>query len=451
MLMAHRNATGTDLSGSDGIARSLQWALRLGGHPQGAAANDVLRIAYGVLPPSVQPYAHWWLAEQKDQTVRGTLDAVLAFITMPSDEPKTSPEGVFKLTHHFEDAGRYVFNSSFKGADSLLGMFVTGAGRSSVPAASGGVSISGFGSTWLGWRVPEQPGDREFTGLSPLELFPAGAAKLVHERSEQDGSGVVTVRQETFVRGVVQSWFDKEHNQIARDVRLSRKPVSGVYAVRSVGIDYSKLSGAPMLVAVADRMQLVRKREVAWRLIPGASGMPRIEPGPRTDERATERSFLLGGGAAGVGLNVTYVAPENFEFRLQNEAELFQGGVVDAVVYRRSTTEEQAARRSALAAKDAARIKETSRLGGRDEVDDHGARPVNDMELADNLIEEIKEGEEGVPPPVTFLVIMTLQQGAAPTVETLTRGEFPSARVGKRLIRFDGTNVVFSSEAPPAQ
>lgn len=445
VLMAHRNAVGTDLAGSEGMTRSLQWALRLRGHSPGVAANEVLRVTYGVMPPSLQPYAHWCLEGQKDQAAGGVLDAILSFITMPSDAPKASPEGVFKLAHNFEYSGRCLFNSSFNGSDSLLAMVMTGAGRGGALAAAGGVALSAFGGEWLGWKMPEQAGDREFTGLVPMELFPAGKARILHEQSEPDGSGVVTVRQETFVRGSVRNWLDKESGQIVREVRVGRAPVPGVYAVRSVGIDYSRQSGAPMLVAVADRVQLARKREVAWRLALAGAGAPRIQSGPRTDERAGERSFRLG-GAGGAGLQVTYVAPEDFEFRLRNDAELFQGGVVDAVVFRRSTIEEQAARRSALVAKDVARIKETARIGTRDEVDDHGAKAVNAMELADNLLEEIKEGEEGAPAPVTFLVVMTLQQGAAPAVEMLTRGEFPSARVGKRVVRFDGTNVAFSTE-----
>lgn len=447
MVFVHRNVMGFDLAGSDGLTRSLQWALRLRGHTPGAMAYDVISTSYGVMSPAIQPYALWCMDRRKEQTARGSLDAILAFVTMPPDAARASPDGVFDLAHHFDDSGRYVFNSGFEGEESLVAVVSTGASRGGGRDAVGGIAFSGLGGTWLGWRLPEPVWDREFTGLIPIELFPGGAAKIVHEGSDADGARVLTIRQHVFVRGSVRSWVekDKETTQVHRDVRIGRAPVPGAYAVRSVGVDFSGKSGAPMLVAVADRMQLVRKREVAWRLTLGSAGMPRIRAGPRTDERAAERGFRLA-GATGTGLQVTYVAPRDFEFRTQNDAEVFQGGVVDAVVFRRSTIEEQAARRSALVSKDAGRIQETSRLGSRDEVDDHGARPVNVMELADNLLEEIKEGEEGVPAPITFLVVMTLQRGAAPAVETLATGEFPAARVGKRLVRFDGTNVVFGVE-----
>jgi hypothetical protein len=442
MLLAHRNVMGFDLSGSDGVTGNLQWALRLRGHAAGASAFGVLRLAYCVMPSALQPYAHWCLAQDTSAAEGGALDAILSFIAMPGGAPAASPRGVFPLVHHFSHSGRYLFNSGFEGAGSMVAMVMTGAGEGSTPAALGGVALSGFGESWLGWRMPENVWDREFTGLVPMELFPSAKGRVIHESRGEDGSGVVTLRQDSLVRGSVRSWCDSGTGLINREVRMGRTQVRGAYAVRSVGVDYSGLCGAPMLVAVADRVQLARRREVAWRLSLGGTGVPRIRPGPRTDERAAERSFRLS-GRAGSGLNVNYVAPEEFEFRLYNEAEQFHGGVVDAVVYRRSTFEEQAARRSALVARDVARIRETAHLGSRDEVDDHGARPVNVLELADNLLEEIKEGEGGLPPPVTFLVVMTLQQGDAPVVEAMDRGEFPSARIGKRLVRFDGTNVVF--------
>jgi hypothetical protein len=442
MLLAHRNVMGFDLSGGERVTDVLEWALRLRGHAAGANASEVLRLAHSVMPRSRQPYARWCLAGDGDTGEVGALDSILSFITMPGDAPKAQPRGVFHLVHNFSHSGRYLFNSGFDGARSLVAMVMTGAGDGSAPAALGGVALSGLGESWLGWRMPGDVWEREFTGLVPMELFPAAKGRVIHESRGEDGSGIVTLRQDALVRGSVRSWFDAEAGVINREVRIGRTPVRGAYTVRSVGVDYSGLCGAPMLVAVADRVQLARRREVAWRLALGGSGIPGIRPGPRTDERAEERSFRIA-GRSGAGLDVNYVAPAEFEFRVKNDAEQFTGGVIDAVVHRRSTVDEQAARRSALAAKDAARIRETAHLGGRDEVDDHGARPVNVLELADNLLEEIKEDEEGPPPPVTFLVVMTLQQGSAPVVEAMDRGEFPSARIGRRLVRFDGTNVVF--------
>ena len=441
-MLAHREAMGFDFADVR-FEDTFQWALRHRGVPGYTAPDDALQLAYALMPEARRPFIRWCL-QQRPPMSGGVLDAIVAFVTVPPDAPAESPEGKFPRVHHFADYGHYVFSSGFGAGDSLRLTFMTGRGGRASRYAAGGFSLSGLGTTWLSARMPTQAAEREFTGLVPLELFPAEPPRILFERAESDGSGVVTVFQSEVVKGYVKSWIDDETKAICRAAALGTNRVLSACTLRSIGVDFSGRCGAPMLVAVADRVQLARKREVAWRLVPGDAALSGPAPGPRGPDKPGEYGYRLR-GPADASLAVTHVAPEEIEFRLRNDAELFDRGVVDACVYRRSNLDEQAARRSALAAKDTARVKETSRIGSRDEVDDQGARPVNDMELADNLLSEMKEAEEGLPPPVTFLVVATLQRGQPPAVETVARGERPAARIGRRIVRFDGTNIVFEA------
>jgi hypothetical protein len=441
-LLGHRQAMGFDFADAR-FEETFQWAIRHRGLPGYAAPDIALGLAYALMPESRRPFVLWCL-QQRPFGAGGVLDAIVAFATMPAEAVGESPEGKLPRVHRFAADGSYVFNSGFGAADGFILTLMTGVGERASRYAAGGLALSGMGTTWLRSGMPAHAADREFTGLVPIELFPAGPPEIVHERTESDGSGVVTLFQDRYVKGRAQSWIDDDTKGLRRTVALSTNRVPSASTFRSVAVDYSGRCGAPLLVAVADRIRLARKREVVWRLAPGDVSLTGLVPGPRGPDKPGEYGYRLR-GAADACLAVTHVAPEEVEFRLRNDVEAFERGVVDTCVYRRSNLEEQAARRSALAAKDAARVRETWRIGARDEVDEQGARPVNDMELADNLLSEISESDEGEPAPITFLVVATLQRGEPPAVETLARGDRPVARVGRRIVRFDGTNVVFGA------
>jgi hypothetical protein len=192
----------------------------------------------------------------------------------------------------------------------------------------------------------------------------------------------------------------------------SFKP-SGISGMRSVAIDYSGKSGAPCLIVIVDRVdgakrsqwtwQIDSRRENAGRATPVEGQEPLVEWGGQRwpyragtfikDETAaiddpnttvTPHGFVLRRGAA--QLNATVVAPSSPEI---------------SFVERRRYTQ-------------AAKYGVSRAL----------SRAV------------FVEGEG------TYFVVMTVQEGDAPKPQIEGRGLDAVVRIGDRVVRFDGKNVV---------
>ena len=154
----------------------------------------------------------------------------------------------------------------------------------------------------------------------------------------------------------------------------------GIKATRQFAVDYSGASGAPVLVAVADRLRGT-KGKTTWQFCTLPANKVTIDGGGFT---VTADS--------GASLRATMVTPAK-----------------PALTVRRVTI--------------------------RHEVNYHGRHSQTD--LARQVV-ELPGGE-------TYLVVMTIQRGAAPEVRVEGEGSAAKATVGGRVVSFDGNGIGLGS------
>ncbi len=261
-ILASRHVTGRDPADASGVSHIAMWA----------AATDALTFD--------SPATHAWLpaaillAKPGDAAavrayVAGTwrashpLAAILGTLAMkPGDQP-ADPTSIKRVLED-RQMGAYVLRSS-----GIPGAFVTvaeaGQGDADARHARGRVSVTGLGRQWLARDTATfgdftWPAYRQQNTVQVYESLltdhgpaaPRSPARVVRKQATRDGSGSIGL--------VGNGWatFDPAKADAGEPIDENYS-----YALRTVGVDYSRASGADaMLVFVESQLGLADRQRV---------------------------------------------------------------------------------------------------------------------------------------------------------------------------------------------
>jgi hypothetical protein len=273
----YRNVFGLDMDGADRLGMNMalctaatifsddgarMQSFNVGGGPMDV---DLYSRAMGFVPERLLPAVLW--AANRSQALadagkltdpHGVIAAhdgmskVLRFIHTPLDVAERNPDGVLSKVTVDRQKGGYVFRNRWRdGDDCVVQLFA----NSNMPGGTwsssegGTFRIDGLGQSWVvrGQSYGNGASARSLKDISLYQsivdvaehdLYGCPQAWTTHSTPARDGSGVVTLNMDEV--------YQVEENKRRKDI--------GIRAVRSFAVDYSGASGAPCLVAVADRL-----------------------------------------------------------------------------------------------------------------------------------------------------------------------------------------------------
>jgi hypothetical protein len=350
---------------------------------------EATSVCFALVPDEYKPAVLWnWNLEaggdplKPDLAKLGRINPVDALVHYPLDLAPRPPGEILPLAWEAPDLGHYTFRNAWAGADDIVFQVL---GRQRPNQGWGGpdagaVRLLGFGKVW-GAGNEEREARRWLESVVNFpgdDRFTLGRpGRVTRAVAGKDGSGAVTI-------DLTDLYYDKSlKSGLPRFEKNgfrwegTAKPL--MTAVRSVAVDYSGRCGAPMLLAIADRFEGPGEKVWTWQ-VPDANAV-KAAPGGFTVEQD------------GASLAATFLAPRPVEI-----------------------------------AASAAGVKTTKSAGNR-----AGSEMTIQVQAVTARAADAEDGR--------FLVVMTLQRGAAPPVAVSGEGLSATARVGGRTVRFDGRDV----------
>lgn len=409
LALCWRNVTGQDIRGAErlgmllGLATArtvyakdgaLMQTFNVGGGPLDV---DLYARGFGFLPDKYRPGVLWsWnrslalAAAGKLKDPHGViahhdgLSKAMLLLNYPLDAQAGDPAATLGRVVVDEQLGGYVFRSRYRdGDDCVVQLFAnSNPGLGSWVSSQGGTfRITGLGHHWAvrGQGYGNGGSGRDLLDFSKYQNMidvaehnlggspQAGTKHFV--RLGDDGSGTVTLDMDKI-------YFHCEKEQQGRRWRTLGEKDLGIRATRALAVDYSGASGAPCLVALADRLTGTRGRNT-WQLATEGGHEIGVEANRFTIKAKGDDASLVG----------TVVRPANAKIRVEPYTHVH-------------------------------------------EVNYHGQHKRSNFKRQAVLV-------DGTDKDQTFLVILTLQRGKAPKA---TAGDGQTATIGKRTVRFaDGT------------
>jgi len=415
---AYRGMFGVDLSPYADITHVLPWKIFAHVYPPSGgptaqdisgpteAGGDYFANLFPLAPDEWRPAVLWaWNRETGAAGRESAANAVsakghpstpvYAFLNYPLDMEPRPPQGILPLAWEAPDFGYYGFRSGWAGQDDFVVQFFARAHvihGYNVPNA-GTFRVMGLGRVWARGlpplRLHNQRAFENVVALPDEEINDTAQGRVVYAKTENDGSGVVTVDLADIYaqtnegtdragKAVKQALYERYGN--------ARRPGAfkdtGIRGIRSFAVDYSARSGAPCLIAVVDWIVGGKSKMWTWHL----------------DEKTDLKTAKVDGGTftlalpGGDSIRGTFAAPHNPQIRVD------QRGVTFEKTYNR----------------------------GKGEVQDPGIFVAGADPTA---------GE--------FFAVLTLQRGDPPLVKVEGAGLAAKVTVGRRTVTFDGQKIIF--------
>lgn len=243
------------------------------------------------------------------------LGLALAFLNYPLDMKPEPPGQRMPLTWEAPGFGYHCFRNGWDGKDEFISQVFLKArvvGGWNHPNA-GTFAIQGLGQEWVIGPI-KRIGTREQGPhvLLPDDQINEGACgRLTHRQVLPDGSGILTVDLgDVYSSAKGGRLYDGNLLRIA-----NRFQPSGITGLRALAFDYSGQSGAPLLLALVDKIDGGKKRVWQWTLPEGAIGATKL----------TENGFTIDYGTA--SMNLSFVHPVKSAMRVgADEAPIGQLG-----------------------------------------------------------------------------------------------------------------------------
>jgi hypothetical protein len=418
MTLALRQLTGFDLAEGTSLQKLLPLAVRLRGHWPSRPLDYMISQGVALMPPEHVPVARWYL-DQHGLGIARPIDAMIAMLTHPFDVKPQPPESALQRASPFGGYGIHAFRSGWSGSRDALTTLQTGGEGFTSPYAAGDLYLHALGRPWLLWHGGEAYANAN--NLSIRDFLPTRHARLLHAQYETDGSGSVTYQIDGF-RPV----------QI-NDPKKMRLEYTGAVdpemaAVRAFGVDYSRRSGAEVLIVMADTIARAAFREKVWRFDLGDVK----EEGHGADARyglsVKDNWFVskprpsprMPDAPAGASMKVTVIAPGKVELIDRNYGE---GG-----------------RRTMVEVKIDRFVDHLEKVVKKGPDPDGSPGPDEDLE---NLEAQDRQTQRKRLGPITVFTILTVQSGDAPAVSAAGKGDQTVLTVGGQSARFDGKRIVF--------
>jgi hypothetical protein len=436
MPFAHcfRNTFGRDIRGADRMGKFLTLAAARtiftdGGmisqnYSSGGGPMDLTLIArgYSFVPETWRPGLLWtWKRSDvlaaadkyKDvHAVSGSYDAlstVMRFLSVPPGAVEKNPAEVMPRVYVDKQKGSYVFRNHWQDADDFVVQLCSNSGQAGgswASAEAGVFRIAGLGAEWAvrgeGYgqgTARERLDSSQFIGIVDVadQNLPFGGrrglpqATITHSAVQEDGSGVVSMDMTpVYLHQPRTATVDakKRPNKILGETLPTIRDDGevtdlGIKAVRSFAVDYSRASGAPCLVAVADRLTGT-KGSNTWVFVTD-----------RANTVTCEQNAFVITAPGGATLRGTVVSPAQTTIRIAEHAYVQEINYRGSHNHRRFDTK-------------------LIQVAGQDRDQD-------------------------------FLVVMTIQKGQAPAVTIAGKGAAARATVGQRSVNFDGQKLLLDS------
>jgi hypothetical protein len=316
-------------------------------------------------------------------------DPAWGFAHYPLDLAPKPPAGVLPQVWEAPDYGFYAFRNGWRGGDDLVAQVFLKAhhiGGWNGPNA-GTFRIAGLGKTWaVGPDGRERRRWNESVVWLPSDDHHESAlGRLTYLKTEPDGSGVVSVDLNDVYAKQPQQRLYALYGGGRNDWAFEPSGISGL---RSFGVDYSGVCGAPGLFVVVDQIRGGKDKVWLWQV-------PRV-----SEERAAKMAEVQ-------------VEGNRFTIR-QGEATLQATFVTPTPVKLQAGTKAMKIRKSA----------------------GHEAGKV--LEVSFDAV--FAEGGDD------FFVVATLQRGAPPPVTIEGQGLKATARVGAQAVRFEDGHIRFEKK-----
>jgi hypothetical protein len=415
---AHRTVFGYDVSPKHEMADLLPRKMFCHAYPSGGepvaqeinstpnAPPELFAALFPVVREAHRPAVLWGWRRHAGLAGDGPPLAVLegdpvrAFLHYPLEGKAKPPAGILPLTWQAPTLGFYGFRSAWSGGDDFITQVFLKAqptGGWNGPNA-GTFRLRGLGHVWA-----DGPTDRnrhrweESVVMLPEdpEINASACARLTHIETFDDGSGVLSMNlddvyasRQTDHRGKGMRLYER-YGGIRQDEAFVD---TGITGVRSIGVDYSGASGAPCLLAVADRIRGGGRKVWVWQLhAPGKKGKKKDEGGPSLVDRTRTD-----------GRRFTVTRPDGTSL-----TATFATGQRPVAEVRRTTMKGRAGSSAGKTLQ----------------------RPIHGV---------FAEDDDGA-----FLVVVTIQRNEPPEVRVQGKGLGAVVTVGKRIVRFDGRRIVF--------
>ncbi|MFP4105095.1 MAG: hypothetical protein ACLFVU_03300 [Phycisphaerae bacterium] len=401
-------------------------------HETRDTAGQFYAVMYPLVPEAYKPAALWdWnrrmsVSDSEDVTKilnpaarpypygPYEMQPVYAFINYPLEAEPKHPGKVMPLTWAATGYGWYAFRNAWSGKDDfLVQVFAkdrqTGAGGRE---NAGTFRVMGLGQEWCGgngWRFGEN-----VVRLDKIETNKKGRGDVTYRDLDKDGSGVVSINLDEVYGLVGNGDISDAYSRYGDILNRARAKKTGVSGMRSVAVDYSGKSGAPMLMVIVDRVSGGDKKVWTWQLETERVGVEKADKNKKTsmvtwrDVKAPYRpgsilketfkrldddpsvkvngnGFELTRGDA--NLKATFVTPKDVDV---------QFGVRDRYILHHKSGVSRTRSKALFA------------TGGD-----------------------------------SYFTIITIQKDKAPEVKVTGKGLDAKVTVGKRTIEFDGKKVIF--------
>jgi hypothetical protein len=292
--LCFRNTFGRDIRGADRMGKFLALAsactvfsdngATMQTYSSGGGPADLTLFARGfpLVPEPLRP-AVLWTWNRADALARNgrykdvngiianydSLSSVMRFIGVSRALKEENPGGILPRVTADRQKGGYVFRNRWQdGDDFVVQLFAnsSNAGGSWGSSEGGDLRIDGLGASWAvrgqGYgqgshrEVVDSSAQQSMVDVGEQQLGGVAQAWTTHFAPEKDGSGVVSFNMdEIYVHYPKVATVVTNRGRESFSIKTAGDPTNlGIRAVRSMAVDYSGASGAPCLVAVADRL-----------------------------------------------------------------------------------------------------------------------------------------------------------------------------------------------------
>ncbi|MCC5830455.1 MAG: hypothetical protein JJU36_13500 [Phycisphaeraceae bacterium] len=403
--------------------------------------GDFFAAMFPIIPEEWQPAALWFW--NRHLGVQGPGDAeklvrspgrthgnygdydthpIWVFVNYPMHMTPKHPAKGMPLTWSAPQFGYHGFRNNWDDPNGILVQAWANAYDAGAATRdnAGTFRVTGLGQHW------SNPGAFHFgenlVFLPGAEINTGACGKVVYARTEQDGSGVLTIDMSDVYAGSSGNGpLYERYGSVRRPIAFADTGLSGL---RSIGVDYSGKSGAPALIVIVDKITGVGKVDGvknslwAWQLDSGRRTIGRatdVTDGTRSDGVTWRGEVIeyrpgqvIGSGAQALDRDDCTVDGQRFRITGENGASL-QGTFVEPgdVPMRFEERWQEVMRYK----RNVSRIHSKSLFA---------------------------EGEGKY-----FVVLTITKDGRHPEVTVQGEGLDARVRVGDRTVRFDGTRIVF--------
>ena len=473
-ILAERRAVGIDLAGGTGVGRIAGWSASCGGRSFDQTPGTDFGLPFAaVLATDDLPL----VAEALGHLAWTPVNPWHALIASQPNTAKAAPSVAAKgLIREDRLAGGFIFRSGWKTDSAILTMDGCIGAAPGAANRRGQITLAGFGREWL-VRPTEPFGSFDHTPLpakfnvlalgdAPLSGLPAVVAYhgggLNRAQGKPDGSGSASFIFQGFLQPDPKTDLLMPYD----DPTYCYHPVQW----RTVGVDYSGVSGAPVVIGIVEGVAGTADREQRLTLHIGDVPADRVHIGTKVEgNELNDGTFLIKPAGTNYTMKGTVLYPAFAWVGYKPPADGAPGRIE---LFRMKPQDANAKMANASLDKKLDEISDLIEGTGAkkqqaSESDDALARDVAlDFVALERILGNSKErerlhmefyakinkhirsakmGAADVPPKArnSWVVVLTIQEGAPPAVAPLPIREDPMCTIGGQTMAYEEYLVRF--------